>query len=379
VKIAIFDYSITVQNAIGKCNLGVLKALCHDHDCTVFSVELENPCPERIRWVRVPAVRRPLALLFISFHLLAPLFYLWHRLRYRVRFDLVQIVESNLVFGDIVYSHSCHRMFLQRYWKKVGAKGIRGALRWLDHWLHARLEPWTYRRASHIVVPSQGFARELGSMYPFVNSKIRVVANAVDLDAMRCPEHFDRDEFRKELGLTSQDIVLAFVALGHYELKGLPLLLEALARNEDGRLKVIVVGGSRGLVDEYRRRAIRMGLNGKAMFFGTRRDVRPYLWAADALAHPSLHEVFPLAPLEAAAAGLPLLVTRLNGVEEFLREGENGFVMQREVPAMSDCIARFAQMPLARRRMMGQQAQADIACYSAAEFASAWSRVYGEM
>jgi glycosyltransferase involved in cell wall biosynthesis len=379
MKIAIFDYRIVRNNAIGNCHLRMLERLCFEHEFTVFAVDFENPCPERIRWVRVPAPKRPLALLYAVFHLLAPPIHVWHRLVSGTRFDLVQCVESNLIFGDIVYSHSCHRRFLQRYWSEVGATGARGASRWLDHWLHARMEPPAYRRARQIVVPSQGFARELAETYPFAASKIQVLANPVDTQAWRRPLDFDRETFRKSLGLTSEDIAFAFVAAGHYELKGLPLLLAALAKDKDPHLKLLVVGGSRGLVSEYRKRADAIGLNGNVSFFGNQKDVRPYLWAADALAHPSRHEVFPLATLEAAAAGLPLLVTRLNGVEEFFREGENGLLLERNISSLADSLVRFAQIPPKAREVMGHNAQAAVQRYNTSEFASNWSKFYAEV
>jgi glycosyltransferase involved in cell wall biosynthesis len=378
MKIAFFDYIVTQDNAIGKCDLGILATLCHDHEFTVFAVEFENPCPERIRWVRIPAPTRPLALLYLAFHVLAPICYLWHRLRFGMRFDSVQIIESNLSFGNIAYSHFCHRAFLQHHWNEVAVGGLRGALRWLDHWLHARLEPWVYRRASVIVTPSHGLARELSAAYPRAAAKIRVLANPVDLQGLRRSETFDRESFRRNLGLMPQDIALAFVALGHYERKGLLLLLQALAALQDPKLKVLVVGGSGNAISDYRERANRIGLNGNVQFVETQRDVRPYLWASDALALPSCYEVFPLVALEAAAAGLPLLATPLNGVEEFLRDAENGLLMRREVNAVSGCIARFAQMPLDARRQMGRRAQADVERYGMAQFASAWSKLYAE-
>jgi glycosyltransferase involved in cell wall biosynthesis len=379
MKIALFDYVTTSSNAVGKCNLGVLRALCKDHDCTVFAVDFENPCPERIRWVRVPCPRRPLVLVFLVFHIMAPLCYLWHRFRTKARFDLFQTVESYLLFGDIVYSHCCHRFFLRRHWRQSGATGLRGLARWMDHVLRAVAEPFVYRRASLVVVPSHGFARELVSTYPYISSKIRVLTNPVDLEAMQRPESFDRDGCRAELQLKPEHIVLAFVALGHYELKGLPLLLEAVANSADPRLRLLVVGGSPDLVAEYRQRANAMGLNGNVRFVGNQKDIRKYLWAADALAHPSQHEVFPLVPLEAAAAGLPLLVTKLNGVEEYFRQGENGLLMQRSVTAVSDCVARFAQMSAQERREMGRRAQADVRPYGFPSFEAAWSQLYREV
>jgi glycosyltransferase involved in cell wall biosynthesis len=378
MKIALFDYIVTPGNAIGKCDLAIFAALCDAHEFTVFSVRFENPRPEKIHWVRVPAPQRPMVALYVVFHLLAPFCYVWHCVRHRMRFDVVQVIESNLLFGDIAYSHFCHRTFLERHWKGIGAHGMRGALRWLDHRLRALFEPWVYRHVARIVAPSYGLCRELTKAYPRDSAKIRVLANPVDLDGLRPPANFDRNAFRENLGWTSGDIVLAFVALGHYERKGLPLLLEALRDVNDSRLKVIVVGGSSGGIAAYRERATKIGLNGNVKFVRTQKDVRPYLWAADALTLPSHYEVFPLVALEGAAAGLPLLVTPLNGVEEFLRDGENGLLMQRDAAGVSNCIARFAGMPTEARRTMGKRAQVDVQRYGLTEFVAGWARLYAE-
>jgi glycosyltransferase involved in cell wall biosynthesis len=379
MKIALFDYVVTQNNGIGKADLAILAALCREHEFTVFSVEFENPCPERIRWVRIPVVKRPLFLLFVTFHLMAPLRYLWHRMRHGVRFDYVQMIETNVLFGDIAYCHFCHRVYLKEHWKDAGATGLRGALRWLDHWLHAQSEPWVYRRATRIVAPSRGLVRELTSSYPFVASKISLLANSINLDSLRRPAAFDRNGFRQELGVTPEDIVLVFVALGHYERKGLPLLIAALAGSTDSRLKLIVVGGSQDVISAYQKRAMQAGLNGNVRFTGTQREVGPYLWAADALVLPSHYEVFPLVALEAAAAGLPLLVTPLNGVEEFLRDGENGLLTRRDVAGVSECLARFAGMSPEQRCAMGRQARIDAQRYGLTHFVAAWSKLYREV
>ena len=379
MKIALFDYVVNRNNGIGKANLTILGALCREHDFTVFSVEFENPCPERIRWVRVPALKRPLFLLFLTFHLLAPPLYMWHRVRHGVRFDQVQFIESNLLFGDIAYAHFCHRVYLKEHWKDAGATGLRGALRWLDHWFHAQLEPWVYRRASRIVVPSRGLARELTSSYPFTASKISILANSIDLESLRQPDSFDREGFRNELGATPEDIVLVFSALGHFERKGLPLLIDALTDSTDPRVKVTIVGGSRDVIGSYRHRADQRGLNGSVRFAGAQKEVRPYLWAADALILPSHYEVFPLVALEGAAAGLPLLVTPLNGVEEFLRDGENGLLARRDISGVSECIARFGNLSAQQRRNMGRHAQRDAERYSVSYFVAAWAKLYREI
>jgi glycosyltransferase involved in cell wall biosynthesis len=378
LRIAVFDYRIKRNNPIGSCHLRLLRALAQEHDFTVFAVEFENPCPAKIAWVRIPAPCRPLALLFVLYHVLAPLYYLMYRLRMGKKFDLIQVVESNLSFGDLVYSHFCHRAYLKHHWKQSHMTGIRGCLRWLDHWLHSVVEGWVYRRAKHVVTPSRGLARELIREFPFVAGKIRVLANAIEIDRLRAPVSFKRTAFRYSLGIAETDTVLVFAALGQFERKGLPLLLQALAQVGEPRLKLIVVGGEPDLIAACRKRVVRMSLEGNVHFTGMQPDPRPYFWAADAFVFPSFYETFSLVTYEAAAAGLPLIVPELNGVEEIIRDGDNGFLVPRSVEGIFSALERFLGLAPQKRIAMGKSAQSSTSPYSEENFVSAWEGVYRE-
>src|SRR5262249_8395596 len=153
----------------------------------------------------------------------APLCYMFHRLRTRSSFHSVLMVESNLSFGDVSYVHFCHRAYLKQYWPVAKGVSFRGALRWLDHLLPALLEPWAYQHVPRIVVPSHGLERELENEYAFTKGKIICIPNPIDRGRECSSEDFDRAAFRHDLGLAPEDVVLAFVALGHFERKGLPL------------------------------------------------------------------------------------------------------------------------------------------------------------
>lgn len=379
MRIAIFDYRVVATNPIGSCHRRLLERLSAEHDFTVFAVEFDNPCPERIAWVRVPAVGRPLALLFLSYHLLAPLCYLAHRLRSGARFDLVQMVESNLWFGDLSYTHFCHRAFLRQGGARGGPSAARGLLRWLDHRLHAALEPWVLRRVRSVVVPSAGLARELRAEYPVVAGKLAVVANPIDLPRLRAPARFDRREQRSLLGLGEQDLVVVFAALGHFERKGLPLLLAALETLQGTALRLVVVGGRPDLVRSYARAVRARGLDQTVRLVGMREDIRPFLWAGDLFALPSAYEAFPLVALEAAAAGLPLLVTRLHGVEDMVEDGRSGFVVERTTQAVAAGLRRFGALPPGERWVMGERARASVRDYGVEGFATAWSEQYARL
>lgn len=379
MKIAIVDYVVTANNPAGSCHLQMLRDLCREHEFTVFSLRFENPCPERIEWVRIPAPRRPLALLFVVYHLLWPAVFRLYCLRRKVRFDLVQAIECNAVGQDIAYAHFCHALYLRKYWKNSGMTGLRRALRYLDHKLHAMLEPHVYRRARLVVAPSRGLARELENEYPWLSGKITVIANPVDLDRWRRPRNFDVLGFRRTHGLDSERMVLAFVALGQFERKGLPILLDYLESSRDSAVQLLVVGGESDLVSGYRRECVRRGIGKQVIFTGMQSDVRPFLWASDAFILPSSYEVFPLVCLQAAAAGLPLFVSKLNGVEEFLVPGKNGFLIERSATDVKRLMDLWCSLNPEDRLAMGLRAQKDVERYAAARFSLAWRDLYEQI
>ena len=378
MRIAILYYAVVPTVPIGRWHLHILKGLCHEHEFTVFSTRFENPCPDRIRWVRIPSPTRPAALVFVAFHILAPVCYWWHCIRRGVRFDLVQFVGSDLSFGDVSSAHFCNRAYLKHHWRQSRPHGLRRFFYWLDYRLHAIAEPWVYRGVRRIAVHSRGLEEEISTEYPFARSKIRFCPSVVDVCSMHRPTDFDWANFRARLGLVPGNVALAFVALGGFERKGLPLLLEGLARINDQRLRVIVVGGPPDVVSHYRSRAASLGLDGRVAFVGKQDDVRPYLWASDAFVFPSQYEAFPAACLEAAAAGLALIVPPLNGVEEFLVDGQNGFLVERSPEGLCRGFTRFLEMSPEDRQAMGRYAQECASQYSVEGFTDAWRLFYRE-
>jgi UDP-glucose:(heptosyl)LPS alpha-1,3-glucosyltransferase len=102
-------------------------------------------------------------------------------------------------------------------------------------------------------------------------------------------------------------------------------------------------------------------------FEGPRRDTVPYFAAADVFLLPSAYETFSLAAYEAAATGLPLLVTRVSGVEEILSEGVNGWFIERDADMIRDRLMALLSDPQLRR-LMGAKSRESVLQYS-------WSRV----
>jgi glycosyltransferase involved in cell wall biosynthesis len=379
VHIAILDHLVIPTVPVGGCHRQMLQGLCHEHEFTVFAVDFDNPCPDRIRWVRIPAPRRPLFLLFITFYALAPFYFWLHCRRNRLHFDIVQTVENYTAFGTVSYSHFCQRTYLKSHWERSGAFGLRGMVRWLDHALRSQLEPWTYHRVKQVVVPSEGMAKEVPSEYPYTREKITIIPNPVDVERMKTPQTFDAAAFRQRLGLAPDDTVQVFVALGQFERKGLPIILEAMKEVGVPNLKLLVVGGAADLISHYQGRVRDLELQDRIVFVGMQQDVRPYLWVSDVFILPSSYETFSLVSFEAAAAGLPLMVSLIYGVEEVLCDGANGVLIERTVEGVAQGIRRFLAMSVEERMAMGARACQDVQSYNIVNFVNAWRGFYEKL
>jgi len=172
--------------------------------------------------------------------------------------------------------------------------------------------------------------------------------------------------------------VLGFMALGDFARKGLGLLLAALADlpvAERAALRVLVVGGQAGEIAEFARLAADLGVAALVRFVGLQRDVRPFLWACDVFAFPSAYETFGLAVAQAAAAGLPAMVCDgVHGVEEFIVDGHNGWIIARRheaIVAWLGCVlADRAAMP-----RMGLAAAQSVRPYALPVFQARWSEL----
>jgi glycosyltransferase involved in cell wall biosynthesis len=376
MRIAVFDHRVIPTNPVGSCHRRMMLALCEEHDFVVFAPEFDNPRPDRIRYIPIRVPRRPLALQFVLFHLRIGPAWRGYLRDGGSPADLIQGVESKRLSSDVVYAHFCHRGYLRVSggFSPGMLLTFRAFLRWLR--LHAWMEPVVYRSAKYVVVPSAGLACELIREFPTLAGKVTVIPNAIDVESLKPPADFDRIGVRRELGFAENDLVLVFSALGHFERKGLPLLLEVLKGIGRSDVKLLVVGGEAPLVRDYTRRAAALGIGARVVFLGRQTEVRRFLWLADAFVFPTAYEAFSLSILEAAAAGLPLIVTRVHGVDDFARNHENAFIVDRTVQAVRTALNELLNLSSDGRRRMGQSAREAVSCFTVARFTAGWRKFY---
>jgi glycosyltransferase involved in cell wall biosynthesis len=129
------------------------------------------------------------------------------------------------------------------------------------------------------------------------------------------------------------------------------------AKRPDARFVFIGDGPQRRALEA---KAFSLGLEGKMMFLGWRRDAAQWLAASDVFALTSLWEGLPRALVEALRTGLPSVCYATDGVVDVLREGENGFLVPAgDVDGFAERLVRLLEDAGLRRRL-GAAAAASI-------------------
>jgi glycosyltransferase involved in cell wall biosynthesis len=152
-------------------------------------------------------------------------------------------------------------------------------------------------------------------------AKIRVIPNGIHWETWADPPTGAR--FRKTFPQLGERLVLYAGRLATN--KGLPDLVSAAASFPEAEL--LLVGQDMGPGEALDAQAAAAGITLHRLGHLDNDLYRSAFGAAELLALPSDYEAFGIVLLEAAAAGLPVVATRVGGVPEAVAEGETGLLV----------------------------------------------------
>lgn len=227
---------------------------------------------------------------------------------------------------------------------------------------HHRIERILSLRTGRIVCVAGAVRESLSTALSIQSSKTCVIYNGSSCRPETCSEA-QVDSVRSAMGIRPGDRVITEVA-SLSDNKGQAVLLEAFHRvaaaHERSWLVLVGDGHCRHRLEE---RARACGLASRVVFTGLLKDVRPVLRLTDVLVLPTTQrEGLSVSLIEGAAAGLPLVGSRLGAIPEVVEDGVNGILVQpRDAEDLRRALDTLLCNPELRKRM-GEAGRAMYEC-----------------
>ncbi len=159
---------------------------------------------------------------------------------------------------------------------------------------------------------------------------------------------FSRDNFtdemrqdkRRELGIPCEKFIL--LSVGELQSrKNHIVVINALSELKNPDI-VYFIAGIGELHDTYQQLIDKNGMSDNIKLLGYRSDIKELCLAADCFVHPSIREGLGIAPLEAMACGLPLILADINGIKDYAEDGITGCCVDpRSVDEMKNAIVKM--------------------------------------
>ena len=207
-------------------------------------------------------------------------------------------------------------------------------------WLHRFLYG---RQVDMVIAISAGVAAALGTA-PVSDRPIRIIPSGIDTKQF-LPTASQRMAIRRQYGL-GEDTTVILMAGALTKRKSPHTLIEAAAQlhsrcrqsqyaqQTDQALSLhYLICGAGPLRQELQARVRALGLASVFHFAGFCRDLPAYLAAADIFVHTPVWEGLGVAVIEALAAGLPVVASRVGGIPELITDGETGLLIPAQDPS----------------------------------------------
>ena len=317
------------------------------HEVHGFLHRWDGSLHPKLQLHRVPMLHRPPLLKILSFSLFC------HRMLRDQDFDIVYALTQGCPQDVHRLGGGLQRVWAKTRWTSPAVRAVMAAMRpsfLALMWLERRtLRP---EQCRWVVTNSQLCRGQLLAAHPFPADRVQVIYNGVDHGRFHPGARQHRQHVRRALGIPEDEILLLH-ASHNFSRKGVPVLVEALAR-ADRRFQLLVVG--RGASGRYERLARRLNVGDRLHFAGEVEDVEAYYGAADAFVLPTQYDPFANVCLEAMACGLPVVTTAANGAAEIVHAGQGGIVIQDpgDVSALARALHELRDAD--RRTAMGRRA-----------------------
>jgi glycosyltransferase involved in cell wall biosynthesis len=253
------------------------------------------------------------------------------------------------------------RVFTGR--KNVAKIASAGRIHKLESRLSGKLILALFKQADAIIAMTPEIEGELAAINTSAK-RIHCITNGVDCSRFKPRTDAGKQAWKKEQGFSPEERVVLFLSR-LVPGKGLRVLLDAWPavheKNPDCLLCIVGSGKdqSASIEQEVHEKVQRQRL-ANVRFAGETDRPEECLGGVDLFVFPSRQEGFPNALMEAMAAGLPVVASRIGGVSELVSDNENGLLFTSgDSRNLADRILRLLEND-SLARAMGQQARQTV-------------------
>lgn len=217
-------------------------------------------------------------------------------------------------------------------------------------------ESLTYIFATKIYPNSKGLHNFLIHELPFASRKYKVIgngsSNGIDTDYFSSDAVFDsKEKLRDEYSLPQDAFVWVFIGRIVKD-KGINELVDAFLKIGSNHFLLLVGPFENDQDPISHETSLLIESISNIRTYGFQKDVRPFFKLSDALVFPSYREGFPNVPMQAAAMGLPQIVTNINGCIEIVKQGVTGLIVPpKNSEALLEAMIELANDMDARKTM----------------------------
>jgi len=234
---------------------------------------------------------------------------------------------------DVIHAH----LFPSQLWLPLASRmsGVRSLLICTEHNTYYRrrekfyyriLDSYLFKKYDAVIGVSDNTKLALEKYLPFLKGLVVSVPNGVQLSKFQYAEFYSKEVF-----FDNQLPIVIAVGRLHPQ-KNYSILIEAISKIENVNLIVVGEGEERAKLEGQIKAK---GLQSRVRLLGNRSDIPRLLKTADMFVMSSLWEGLSIAMLEAMAAEIPLIVTTIPGVVDWV--GDAGLFVQ---PNNADEIAK---------------------------------------
>jgi glycosyltransferase involved in cell wall biosynthesis len=228
-------------------------------------------------------------------------------------------------------------------------RGYFGPMRSL---LFRLLERWLAAGTTALVAVSPQVRDDLVALGVAPRERFVVIRLGIELDERVAPEQNGRSESRRYLGILGERFAVGWIGRMTAVKRTDDVLVAFKSLRDSGVDAVLCMVGDGPDRPQLEQRAHELGVARDTIFLGYQENVSPFYAAFDVLVLPSGNEGTPVSVIEALAAERPVVATRVGGVPDVVRDGEDGFLVEAgATDDLADRLGRLARDPALRARM----------------------------